>query len=418
MMIEIMDPNVDTTRGSQAVCMTIAAGLHALLLYWNPTILSSDFKATHDFVSVDIVEQALPNELPSAPMEEKHKLGLMEALQNMLMKPKMEEIAHPAPEPVAHKVAAPVAQPALREKLSARTMPTFKPTSQTEDLAATSAPGAIKTPTRNAVMPTNTPSLTAKTLGIRVKDMPFQVGGQDEALAGANATVIPVAVGNKSAKTALGYSNPALQDSGKQRFTGLTPKLGGPSSDLSAAGAAPANIALSGTGGSGNAPTGATSGASLTSRPGSGLGGGGLVSKTMYGSSGGGLGRGAVSIPSAAAELDQKLAASATASIPKNSKRGFDLAGPLNNRTITKKKIPQYPSWAEEQGIIGSVRIYFTVTPEGAVRSNMQIRKTTGYPELDKLALEALSQWTFAPFASDDESSQWGIITFTFSLAS
>ena len=80
--------------------------------------------------------------------------------------------------------------------------------------------------------------------------------------------------------------------------------------------------------------------------------------------------------------------------------------------------IPQYPAWAEEQGIIGSVRIWFTVTSDGTVRSNMRVTKTTGYPDLDKLALEALKQWTFASFESADESNQWGIITFTFSLSS
>ncbi len=100
------------------------------------------------------------------------------------------------------------------------------------------------------------------------------------------------------------------------------------------------------------------------------------------------------------------------------SNKGFDITGPLNNRPILNKVIPQYPAWAEEQGIIGSVRIWFTVTADGHVRSNMRVTKTTGYPELDKLALDALKQWRFAGYNSDDEASQWGIITFTFSLSS
>ena len=140
----------------------------------------------------------------------------------------------------------------------------------------------------------------------------------------------------------------------------------------------------------------------------------------MFGGSGhgGGIGNGIEGIPSAAAQLDAQLGASAGGSAKAKGKKGFDIAGPLNDRPILKKVIPQYPPWAEEQGIIGSVRIWFTVTPDGEVRSNMRVTKTTGYPDLDKLALDALKQWRFATFNTTDDSSQWGIITFTFSLSS
>ena len=42
-------------------------------------------------------------------------------------------------------------------------------------------------------------------------------------------------------------------------------------------------------------------------------------------------------------------------------------------------------AWAEEQGIMGSVRLYFTVDAAGNVRSNIRVTKTTGYPALDQL---------------------------------
>ena len=147
--------------------------------------------------------------------------------------------------------------------------------------------------------------------------------------------------------------------------------------------------------------------------------GGGLVSRSMFGTGGGGSISGVGGIPSAAADLDKQLSSgSAGASRGAAGKKGFEIAGPLNNRPIMFKVIPQYPAWAEEQGIIGSVRIWFTVNGDGTVRSNMRVTKTTGYPDLDKLALEALKQWKFAAFETSDESSQWGIITFTFSLSS
>ena len=98
---------------------------------------------------------------------------------------------------------------------------------------------------------------------------------------------------------------------------------------------------------------------------------------------------------------------------------GFEIEGKLANRPILKKVIPQYPSWAEEQGIIGTLRLYFTVTPEGTIRSNIKVTKTTGNPQLDQVGIDALKEWLFsAQPSNNDDDVQWGIITFTFSLAS
>jgi TonB family protein len=336
----------------------------------------------------------------------------------MLMKPKTEDIAHVAPEPLTHRVAAPL-QPALQEKNMPRPIASmFQPKSQSEDLASASAPNAIKTENKNFAMPTSGPALQSKSFGgIRAKDLPFQVG-TDQQIAGGGASIIPVAVGNKSAKAALGYSAPSLTDAG--HHTGIQPSFSGSAAGNVSAlgGGGPSTIALSGTGGTGNAPTGATSGSVLQDKSGTtggfGRGGG------FGGGRGSGIGNGIQGIPSAAADLDKQLGTdqAGRATTAKGGKKGFDIAGPLGNRGILHKVIPQYPAWAEEQGIIGSVRIWFTVTSDGSVRSNMRVTKTTGYPELDKLALDALKEWRFATFNSNDDSSQWGIITFTFSLSS
>ncbi len=383
---------------------------------WNPTLLASNYQPVHDFVTIDVVEapaQGGGGNEPEAPQ----KKSLMDSLKDMLMKPKSEDIAHVAPEPLTHRVAAPI-QPALQEKHMPQPIASmFQPKSQSEDLAAASAPNAIQTQNKNFAIPTGGPTLQSKSFGgIRAKDLPFQVG-TDQQIAGGGASVIPVAVGNRSAKAALGYSAPSLQDAG--HHVGIQPSLGGPSGDVSAlGGGGPSTIQLSGTGGTGNAPTGATSGSVLQDKSGSGGGfgrGGGFG-----GGRGSGIGSGIQGIPSAAADLDKQLGSdqAARATTAKGGKKGFDIAGPLNNRPILHKVVPQYPAWAEEQGIIGSVRIWFTVTSDGSVRSNMRVTKTTGYPELDKLALDALKEWRFATFNSTDDSSQWGIITFTFSLSS
>ncbi len=419
-MIFVIDTHFDSTKREESVCMTLAVLFHALLLFWNPELLTSQYKPIHDFVTIDLVEQPAPGGGYQQPETPKNR-GLMDTLKDMLMKPRVEEIAHVAPEPLASRVAAPI-QPALKEKSMPQRIATmFQPKSQAEDLAATSAPNTIQTQSKNFNIPTAGPTLTSKSFGgIRAKDLPFQVGTDQQMAGGANTAVIPIAVGRNSAKAALGYSGPALKDSGARRGISPSPLSGGIASDVNALGAgAPATIQLSGTGGTGNAPTGATRGSVLQDR--AGAGGGGFGGRGFGGGSGrgGGIGGGIEGIPSAAADLDKQLGSSSGGGGGMaKSKKAFEIAGPLNNRPILHKVIPQYPAWAEEQGIIGSVRIWFTVTSDGSVRSNMRVTKTTGYPELDKLALDALKQWTFAVSSGGEDTSQWGIITFTFSLSS
>ena len=124
-------------------------------------------------------------------------------------------------------------------------------------------------------------------------------------------------------------------------------------------------------------------------------------------------------MPSAAQQLDSQLSQGNGASSKKAKGKGFEIAGPLTNRPVSYKVIPEYPAWAEEQGIMGSVRLYFTVDSGGNVRSGIRVTKTTGYPALDQLGIDALKQWKFAPLGGDaEESGQWGIITFNFSLSS
>jgi TonB family protein len=120
-------------------------------------------------------------------------------------------------------------------------------------------------------------------------------------------------------------------------------------------------------------------------------------------------------VPSAARALDEGVSDSAASQKARKNPRSGDITGPLSNRAIVHKVIPQYPAWAEEQGIVGSVQIYFTVDASGTVRPNMQVRKTTGNVQLDQLAIEALKQWRFA---TSDAEGEWGIITFNFSLSS
>jgi TonB family protein len=409
-----LELSLESTTRNEALCLTLATGLHILALIWNPILLKSDFHQVHDFVSVDVVESAGSPIMPEAPA----RMSLMDTLKDMLLKPKTEEIAHIAPQVPSAPAAAP-AQPVLKEA-TRRPMMNFQPTSQTsEELAALKNPDQIKAPGPNVPnMPVGGPTLTSKSFGgIRMKDVPFAVGGPDS-ISASQVSNIPIAIGNSSAKAGLGYTGPSLQDASK-RHIGIVPGVSGTGADTMALSAAPAPIAM-GTGGSGMAPTGPASGGggSLQERGGGGSGGG-LVGRAMFGGGiGSGIGSGIEGMPSAAQQLDQQLGQGSGSAKSGAKHQGFEIAGPLTNRPINYKVIPEYPAWAEEQGIIGSVRLYFTVDTQGNVRSYIRVTKTTGYPALDQLGIDALKQWKFAALSQADEGKgEWGIITFNFSLS-
>ena len=393
---------LDTSFSDQSICIGVSLGLHLLLLLWNPMMLRGNWEPPHNpLVSIDIVVDT-PG-VGGAAAEPPKKMSLMETLSDMLMKPKMEQIATRAAAPA---VQAPA--PILQDR-SRMTAMQFQPKSQAEELASMMSKNQIDIKKANMAATPNSPTLQSKSFGgIRTKDLPFQVGTDQSIAAGGPS--VPIAVGTRSAKDSLSYTGPTLTEK-----SGVVPRgIRVPSTsvgNMSAIGTgAPATIQVPGSGGISNAPTSAPS---LQER------GGGTVSRTLFQSRGQGsnIGSGIEGIPSAAADLDRQLS---SGSESRNKKpKGVELEGPIGNRGIVKKVIPQYPAWAEEQGIIGSVRIYFTVAADGAVRSNIRVTKTTGYPQLDQLGIDAIKQWRFAPApATTDEGSQWGIITFNFSLSS
>lgn len=101
---------------------------------------------------------------------------------------------------------------------------------------------------------------------------------------------------------------------------------------------------------------------------------------------------------------------------PKRKKEMFTITGPLKDRTILKRVIPDYPSWAQTRGIEASVVLEFVVVPEGKVKNAIVVRRTSGYPRLDQSAISALRQWVFAPLAQDVNREEVGLITFNYTL--
>ena len=101
----------------------------------------------------------------------------------------------------------------------------------------------------------------------------------------------------------------------------------------------------------------------------------------------------------------------------KRSGPSFSITGPLSSRKILKKVLPPYPKWAEEKGVSAVVQLRFWVTPEGSVKRNSFIERTSGSGSWDKSVKKALEQWRFAPLPPNVvQETQWGVITVKFTL--
>jgi TonB family protein len=97
------------------------------------------------------------------------------------------------------------------------------------------------------------------------------------------------------------------------------------------------------------------------------------------------------------------------------AKKGVEIEGPLADRKVAAYSVPTFPDWARNQGILeADVAIRFTVDEDGNVMPGMRVENSSGYGRLDKLAMESLRSWRFAP--KPGAGVQWGVITFRFIL--
>ena len=95
----------------------------------------------------------------------------------------------------------------------------------------------------------------------------------------------------------------------------------------------------------------------------------------------------------------------------KETEDSTKIIGEVALRGILRSPEPSYPEWAEKQGIVADVELKFWVLPSGEIPS-IEVLESSGWPSLDRLASEALSQWKFEPI--ERNVTQWGIITFCF----
>jgi len=66
--------------------------------------------------------------------------------------------------------------------------------------------------------------------------------------------------------------------------------------------------------------------------------------------------------------------------------------------------------------VSGEVRLKFWVLPDGLV-NRVEVTQTTGYPDLDQIASQAMKKWLFELLSPQEKQIvQWGTITLKFKL--
>ncbi len=96
---------------------------------------------------------------------------------------------------------------------------------------------------------------------------------------------------------------------------------------------------------------------------------------------------------------------------------GEILEGPVSRRRVLRRIQPEYPRWAEERGAEGDVKLRFWVSPIGQV-TGVEVLQTSGYPNLDSRAMEAMRRYLFEPLGEDEEQEeQWGTIIIRYTLS-
>jgi len=84
-------------------------------------------------------------------------------------------------------------------------------------------------------------------------------------------------------------------------------------------------------------------------------------------------------------------------------------------RRIKYQEPLEYPDWAKEQGIDAKVTLQFKVLSSGAVDTQIIVKRTAGWRQLDELAIKSLRNFQFEPLPpAAPQVPQWGELTFHF----
>lgn len=354
-----------------------ACAFHFVLLMWNPTLLSkSALQAPPLLMHIEFQEK-MPDIIKPQPPAPKPVVQKKEK-KKPLPKAKKAGLSRPKIHPVAVHTRKSTGAPA-RPKRAPVTIPKFIPrSSEDEPLTGATHPnvvGPVVSAKATAPVLGQGKKLKAKTRGVHISDVHFELseGGGLVQSAGAGP-VVKIPIGEERGEAAVLASAPAIHSA--------------PRSGTRVAGQAYQVLGNEGYG-------------ELAGKNRKGLHGGiiatgahaseGEIQAAAFGTGGNGHGRGPAS-------------------------DGVEIGGPVGDRRVVSRRVPEYPAWAEEKGISALVKIYFTVMPNGHVRRTMRVLKSSGYSELDQIAIEALRTWVFAETEADSTEESWGVITFRFTL--
>ncbi len=349
-----------------------AMAFHIFLVLWDPTILkASPYSMAAQVINVKMMDHLpvleQPKPIPKPVVKKIEKRHVQRARKSGL-----SPSAHAHPVAVTHHKLMPRANAAPKPFVSKITMPKFVPHETDEAIAASPIPGSAPAAAKRAVTAfAPPPKLSGKTRGVRAQDIPFELTDRGSAGIGGGA-VVAIPIGEERGDIASLPSAPMIHDS----------------------------------------PKGRVGVAGFRFQPGQGSGSGELAGRDKSGHIG----------YHGVVKADSYIEGSLNGTSGKGGKvvagKGFEIGGPVGDRRISRRKLPEYPDWAEEKGISAMVKIYFTVRPDGTIRSTMRILASSGYAELDDLAKEALVQWRFSSTSADSsETAAWGVITFRYTLA-
>jgi len=99
------------------------------------------------------------------------------------------------------------------------------------------------------------------------------------------------------------------------------------------------------------------------------------------------------------------------------AKASYSITGPLRDRKILRKILPEYPEWAQQKGATAVISLHLSVDPDGSVQTSVFVEQTSGSGEWDQQVANALRSWRFGPLGAEAmQEVQDGVITFRFTL--
>jgi TonB family protein len=99
-------------------------------------------------------------------------------------------------------------------------------------------------------------------------------------------------------------------------------------------------------------------------------------------------------------------------SIGKKKKVNVEISGALAGRKVLKGPLPPCHERASLRGSEVMVQLRISVTPAGRVKDNVLLMRASGIPEWDRMIIEIVKKWLFAPLSG--KIDQTGFVTFVF----